>query len=81
MCEEEKEVAEGQQHFNDWGNVHNKEIKRSTPLFYWCVFVKVIIIRTWNYQINQHLHDLISDKVLGVIEENISTLCFQRQTV
>lgn len=29
------------------------------------------------YQINQHLHDIISDEILGVIQKNVAIVSFQ----
>lgn len=35
----------------------------------------------WNYQINQQLHDFISDEVLGIIQENVPVVGFQSEAV
>lgn len=42
------------------------------------LLIKIEIIL---YQINQHLHDFISDEILGVIKKNVSILSFQCQAV
>lgn len=39
-------------------------------------FIATII---YIYQINKHLHDIISDQILGVIEKNIPIISFQGQ--